>query len=133
MPIWQACVRLWDAQSVIEDEPLIALDVGECFRRAGAFVLTVFNLRNGLRLAGDADLSAAVVDFVLSDGEGTAVCERLNERGIAFVLHSGYSHVHEACRVGVVVPKPAKANDLVVTIASLLHVEAGPWLRRSAS
>jgi DNA-binding response OmpR family regulator len=55
---------------VIEDEPLIALDVGECFRRAGAFVLAAFNLRDGLRLAGDADLSAAVVDLKLTRFRG---------------------------------------------------------------
>jgi DNA-binding response OmpR family regulator len=91
---------------VIEDEPLIALDVAECFRQAGASVLTAFNLRDGLHLAGDADLSAAVVDSGLGDGEGTAVYERLNEHGIPFVLHSRYSHVW-AHRVMATCMKPA--------------------------
>jgi DNA-binding response OmpR family regulator len=65
---------------VVEDEPLIAFDIVECFRKAGASVLTAHNLRDGLCLAGHPDLSAAVVDFGLSDGDGTALCERLTRR-----------------------------------------------------
>lgn len=110
---------------VVEDEPLVALDIVESFKQAGASVYTACNLHDGLRLAGHPDLSAAIVDFGLSDGEGTALCERLNERGLPFVLHTGYTHVHEACRTGVVVHKPATAFQLVSTVEKLLHREAG--------
>ena len=48
---------------------------------------------------------------------------RLTERGIPFVLHSGYSHVHDACLAGIVIPKPADPTELVTTIARLLHSE----------
>jgi hypothetical protein len=68
-------------------------------------VLAAHRLSDGLRLAGHPDLSAAVVDFGLSDGEGTALCERLKERGIPFVLHSGYHHAGEACPADVLVAK----------------------------
>jgi DNA-binding response OmpR family regulator len=105
---------------VVEDEPLIALDIVEGFRNAGASVMTAHQLRDGLRLAGHPDLSAAVVDFGLSDGDGTELCERLAERHIPFVLHTGYQHVHEACHGGVLVPKPAAPAALVSTVASLL-------------
>jgi CheY-like chemotaxis protein len=74
-----------------------------------------------LRLAGMPDLSAAVVDFGLSDGDGAALCQLLKERRIPFVLHSAYDHVHEACRDGVVVPKPADPAVLVSTIAGFLQ------------
>jgi hypothetical protein len=33
-----------------------------------------------------------VVDYGLSDGEGTALCERLKAWGIPFILHSGHTH-----------------------------------------
>jgi DNA-binding response OmpR family regulator len=111
---------------VLEDEPLIALDIANCFRKAGASVLSAHNLCDGLRLAGHPDLSAAIVDFGLNDGDGTAVCERLNELGIPFVLHSGYSHVDDGCRAGLVIPKPARPTELVITIARLLRRESGP-------
>jgi DNA-binding response OmpR family regulator len=110
---------------VVEDEPLVALDIVESFKQAGASVYTACNLRDGLRLAGHPDLSAAIVDFGLSDGEGTALCERLNARGLPFVLHTGYTHVDEACRSGIVVPKPATGFQLVSTVEKLLHREGG--------
>ena len=106
---------------IVEDEPLIALDIVDCFRRAGASVLAAQTLADGLRLAGLPELSAAVVDFGLSDGDGTALCEQLRARGIPFVLHSGYSHVRDACRHAVLVPKPANPDVLVTTVARLLH------------
>ena len=110
---------------VVEDEPLIAHDIVDCFRSAGASVLIAHRLEDGLRLAGHPDFSAAVLDFDLSDGECTAVCECLDERGIPFVLHSEYTHVHEACLAGTVIPKPADPTELVATIARLLHPEEG--------
>lgn len=106
---------------VVEDEPLIALDIVEDFKTAGASVFSARNLCDGLRLAGHPDLAAAVVDFGLSDGDGTALCERLNERGVPFVLHSGYPHLSGACRLGIVVPKPAAPGQLVSTIEKLLQ------------
>lgn len=106
---------------VVEDEPLIALDIVEAMRTAGASVLTAHRLVDGLRLAGHPDLSAAVVDFGLSDGVGTELCERLNQRGVPFVLHSGYQHVHESCRSGTVVPKPASPYELVSAVEGLVR------------
>ena len=109
---------------VVEDEPLVAFDVVESFKAAGAFVHAAHNLRDGMRLAAHPDLSAAVLDFGLSDGEGSALCERLNERRVPFVLHTGYTHVHESCRPGIVIQKPAAPEQLVSAIERLL--QAGP-------
>ncbi len=106
---------------VVEDEPLIVLAIVEDLKAAGAAVHTAYNLCDGLRLADHPDLSAAVVDFGLSDGKGSALCERLNERHVPFVLHTGYTHVHEVCRSGIVVPKPAVPGQLVSMIEKLLQ------------
>ena len=106
---------------VVEDEPLIALAIVEDFKAAGASVHTAYNLCDGLRFADHPDLSVAVVDFGLSDGKGSVLCERLNERQVPFVLHTGYTHVHEACRSGIVVPKPAAPGQLVSVIERLLQ------------
>lgn len=105
---------------IVEDQPLIALNIIEGFRNAGASVLSARNLRDGLRLAALPDLSAAVLDFGLSDGDGTALCTRLTERGVPFVLHTGYAHVDAACHTGVLIPKPATPEDLVSAISGLL-------------
>lgn len=106
---------------VVEDEPLIALDIVEAMRKAGASVLTAHLLADGLRLAAHPDLSAAVLDFGLSDGMGTELCEALNQRQVPFVLHSGYEHVHDACRSGIVVPKPAAPHHVVSAVEKLVR------------
>src|SRR2546423_6457380 len=103
---------------IVEDEPLIALDITEGFRSAGASVLSAHNLQDGLRLAGHPDLSAAVLDFGLPDAEGTALCERLRDRQIPFVLHTGYQHTNEACHAGELVLKPTPPAGLDSTVAS---------------
>lgn len=110
---------------VVEDEPLIALDIVESLSAAGASVFTAHNLCDGLRLATQPDLSAAVVDFGLSDGNGSALCDLLHERGIPFVLHSGYGHTHDAYPSATILPKPAAPGQLVDAIERLIR-ENGP-------
>ena len=105
---------------VVEDEPLIAMHIAEGLRKAGASVMTAHTLCDGLRLAGHPDLTAAIIDFRLRDDDGTALCERLHQRGVPFVLHTGYSHVDEACRRGVVVMKPATPEQLAMAIDAMI-------------
>ena len=111
---------------VVEDEPLIALALAENFKAAGASVYTAYNLCDAIRLAAHPDLSAAVVAVGLPDGQGSALCERLTERQVPFVLHTGYTHVHEACRSGIVVPKPALPQQWVSVVESLLQGRPQP-------
>src|SRR5262245_54451629 len=98
---------------VVEDEPLIALDIAECLQADGASVKTAHSLADGLRLAQFPDLSAAILDFGFIDGEGTELCERLKVRGVPFVMYSGYEHVADVCRSGIVLPKPATREQLL--------------------
>lgn len=106
---------------IVEDEPLIAIEIVRAFESAGARVLKTSTLREALVLVEDDALSAAVLDHGLSDGDSTQLCERLKELGIPFVLHSGYSAVEGACRDAAFVPKPANPEVLVTTIEGLLR------------
>ena len=106
---------------IVEDEPLIALDIARSFEAAGARTLTVRLLRDAFPAVEDDALSAAVLDHVLSDGDSSPLCERLKERNIPFVLHSGYSIVDGACRDGVQVEKPANPQVLVTAVEGLLR------------
>ena len=69
---------------IVEDEPLIVLDIAAAFENAGAVVLTALSLSDAFRLVEEDGLSAAVVDFGLGDGNGDVLCGRLVERGILF-------------------------------------------------
>jgi CheY-like chemotaxis protein len=98
---------------VAEDQSLVALDIADSLTKAGATVLSAATLREGLRLAEHPHLSAAILDFGLRDGDTGVLCARLTERGIPFVVYTGYDQLHEACRAGELVRKPALPGTLL--------------------
>jgi hypothetical protein len=75
---------------IIEDEPLIALDIEIDFRRVGAKVLSTAYFWVGLHFAEHPGLSAAVLDLRLGLEDCTAICRRLSELRIPFMFYSGY-------------------------------------------
>jgi CheY-like chemotaxis protein len=88
---------------VVEDQSLVALDIADSLTKAGASVQRAATLQEGLPLAEHPQLSAAILDFVLRDGDSGVLCARLTERGIPFVVYTGYDEVPAACRNGVIV------------------------------
>ena len=106
---------------IVEDEPLIAFDIIQAFEGAGAEVKAARTLAEAKCLVEGDGLSGAVIDFGLGNDEADGLCDRLTERKIPFVLHSGFSHVGDACRSGIVVPKPANPTRLVDALAEALE------------
>jgi CheY-like chemotaxis protein len=92
---------------IVEDEPLIALDIRFAFEKAGASVVTVNSLPDAIRHVEQDGLSGAVLDYGRRSQDGDALCRHLRQRSIPFVLHSGYGHTSDACDGGIVIPKPA--------------------------
>jgi CheY-like chemotaxis protein len=75
---------------VVEEEPLLALELEEQFHRAGARVLAAGKLHEALHMAEHPALSAAVVNLRLGSDNTTRVCRRLSQLGIPFILHTRY-------------------------------------------
>ena len=106
---------------LVEDEPLIALEIANAFTEVGARVMTVRSRRDAVIAVEDGGLSAAVLDHALGDGDSSQLYERLKARNIPFVLHSGYTQLDGACDAGVQVAKPADPQVLVTTVERLLR------------
>jgi len=106
---------------IVEDEPLIALEIVTAFQNAGAVALTARSLTEAIHLVEHDGLSAAVLDFGLADGDADAVCARLDERHITFILHSGYTRHGLIYDRGTVIPKPACPETLIKTVVGLLR------------
>ena len=104
---------------VIEDEAIIALEFSAALEQDGATVLMARSIKDALAHIGNGNVSAAIVDRVLTDGLCTPICEQLNARGIPFVMHSGYGDLDVPCLAGVHYPKPASRFDMVREIESL--------------
>lgn len=111
---------------IVEDEPLIALDIAAAFEKSGAKVTTTGLLRHAVVLVEDDDLSAAVLDHLLGDGDSEVLCKRLEERGIPFLNYSGLQEPEGACRHGASIAKPADPSSLVAMVAELLKRREAP-------
>jgi CheY-like chemotaxis protein len=107
---------------VVEDEPLIALDLETFLRGAGAQVHSACSLERALQLAGRPGLSAAVLDYGLSARDCGAVCDRLQQRRIPFVIYSGYPDLRQKFPDAVIIPKPAALADIVDALKALLPI-----------
>jgi DNA-binding response OmpR family regulator len=108
---------------VLEDEPLIALDIMTAFEQAGATVVPARTLAKARNIVEQGVLSAAVLDFGLGDGDAEQLCRLLRERGIPCVLHSGYSHADVTCSKCISIPKPASPDALIRAVAQLVPSE----------
>jgi two-component system, response regulator PdtaR len=107
---------------VVEDEPLVALEVQMALREAGARVVAASYVETALCSTEHPNLSAAVVDIRLGDGNGTAVCRRLRHLGVPFLMHTAYPPPDVATHWQdvPVIMKPANSGQIVATLHSLL-------------
>src|SRR5438552_3510338 len=91
---------------VVEDEPLISLEMTAIFESAGAKVHVARTLADAVRLLGHGDLSAAVLDFGLGSEHVSALCGCLRERSVPFMFYTGHADIRRSYPEAVVVEKP---------------------------
>jgi DNA-binding NtrC family response regulator len=105
---------------VIEDEPLIAIEITTAFERVGATVTKVSTARQALAHLELAEPCAVIMDLLLGSDDARPLITHLEVRGIPYVIYSGFVR---STNLGAAVPqisKPANADMLVTTVAGLL-------------
>ena len=105
---------------IVEDEPLIALDIAEAFGPTGAVLTTTTTAEHGLILAQNDGLSAAILDHALPDGDCSKLCEVLKQRHIPFIVYSGFGPGADACKDAPHLSKPAEPEVLVTLLQDLI-------------
>ena len=106
---------------LVEDEFLILLDLEHLLQSEGARVTTASDLRDGLDVVERA-FDAAVLDVRLPDGDVFPLAERLQERGVPLVFHSGHAQAEEVLGqfpAAVALAKPAAERVLIDAVARL--------------
>jgi len=118
---------------IVEDEPLIALDVCEALHAAGASVIAGTNVSDALRLIWQAEIAAAVVDVKLGADDCSRVCRALANRDIPFIFYTAYSAAPVLKEwPGVpVIAKPSSTMNIVAAIEKL--IARGPQIRDLAA
>ena len=107
---------------VVEDEPLIALDLERYLQGAGAYVLCASAHARALRLMDRPGLSAAVLDYSLTDGDCRPVSALfgLARVGFRFPTDGHSAKLKRSClRQGALVP-----SDFSPSSDSLCAIEA---------
>jgi len=61
------------------------------------------------------------LDYGLSDGDSSPLCSRLKERGIPFILYSGFPPVDGDCSAGLHMTKPAGEGALTAALERLIR------------
>jgi DNA-binding NtrC family response regulator len=107
---------------LVEDEPLIALDIEHRLRSEGVRVITAGHLDAALYMAEHPDLSGAVVDLCLGEESATPIFRRLAHRNLPFVVYTGYATEALAREwpSAAIVQKPASLDDIVDALAQCL-------------
>jgi DNA-binding response OmpR family regulator len=110
---------------VVEDEPLIALDISASLQDAGAEVVRAANVENALAAIAAHRCSAAVLDYWLGGESGRAVARRLKEKHVPFLYYSGRALDDFTTGTGApVIAKPPGGREIVGMLRLLLDGKA---------
>jgi len=111
---------------LVEDQPLICLELCETLTEAGLHVIGPANTAAGAQfLLKRCVPSAAIVDVRVRDGASAEVVQRLKERNIPFLVHSRHPQ-HAAARdlqKAPWLPKPASPADLLALLGRVRNLE----------
>jgi PAS domain S-box-containing protein len=122
---------------IVEDEPLVAMDLESSLTAAGCEVMgTAGTLREARALCADAQCDAALVDVNLGGQPVDELAAALTKRNIPFAFVTGYGRdaLPQGFRDAVVLTKPFEQTGLVATVELLVYQAAGVIpLRRKQS
>ncbi|MCW1382814.1 response regulator [Novosphingobium sp. KCTC 2891] len=105
---------------IVEDEFIVAAMLGDILEDEGAVLLgPAGTLAEGLALAGGEALDAAVLDWNLGGEPGAPIARALRERGVPFVIATGYGVVQDEFSGVTVLSKPYQPGALVAELARL--------------
>ena len=113
---------------LLEDEPLILMDLEFAAEDEGCTVFCASNVKKALSYLEHQDIDVAILDVTLKGKENCVpVAEELDRRGIPYLLHSGdLNRAEERVRkLGAIhLPKPADSEHVIETALNLLKEDA---------
>jgi DNA-binding response OmpR family regulator len=108
---------------LLEDEPLIALDMEETLREAGFGIIVTFDTaKHALAWLAESAPAFAIADPRLKDGFCVEVVALLLERSIPFIVYSGDADIRqeEGFRQGIWLAKPASPEEVNAALDTLV-------------
>lgn len=104
---------------VVEDEPLVGLDLAEALTSLGARVVSAHAVAGAIMAVDRVELSAAVLDINLRGQDCAPICQHLRARGIPFLFSTGYDAAPDGWAGVPIVSKPALRQQIIDGVAAL--------------
>ena len=106
---------------IVEDEPLIALDIHAALSAVGASIVAATKGLEALELIRIAEIKVAVLDIDLGDVDCSTLCRALARRKVPFLFYTGHPEagVLKQWPDASVLIKPADPDDIVRRVAAL--------------
>jgi DNA-binding response OmpR family regulator len=106
---------------ILEDEPLIRIDIEEMVREAGCATIAVDTLERAHAALAGRRPDGAILDALLAVGDTFALARELLAAGVAVIFVTGYAAgIPPDLSVCPVVEKPFAAEDLKSAMAAAL-------------
>lgn len=110
---------------ILEDEPLIRMDMEDILRDAGSAITTAGTLESAGAILAAGLPDVAILDVLLPDGDTFALARELMGRQVAIVFVTGYpSGIPADLAAWPVVGKPFAPGDLTAAIGTALAARA---------
>jgi len=108
---------------IVEDEPLIALDLHAALYAAGAGIIAATNAKEALRLISRNEISAAVIDIRLGNQDSLEVCQALFHHRVPFLFYTAHADADllKAWPEVPVLLKPAPSWEIAARIGELIR------------
>lgn len=106
---------------VVEDDPIIALDLAQTLCNAGAVVIgPALMVASALQMVEDSLPDLAVLDWRLETETTAPVARRLAELGVPFLFHTSSRGDPETFHPGIlIIDKPTRPEQLVHALQAL--------------
>lgn len=105
---------------IVEDEPMIAMDIAQAFEDCGSHVTITNTLRHAAILIEHDELSGAILDHSLGSFNSSVIYARLQERGIPFIIYTGLLPEAGIPVDALHVIKPATNSTLITAMLNLI-------------
>ncbi len=108
---------------VVEDEPVVAMCLEDILEALGCVTIgPASRLSEGLSLARSSPADAAILDINLGGERSDEIAAALRERGIPFVLATGYPVPPEGFpHAAPLIEKPYREHQVEAALAALLR------------
>jgi CheY-like chemotaxis protein len=107
---------------IVEDDPIIGLDLSETIAAAGAFVMgPAHDVPSALALLENAPVNAAVLDHLIVGGDSRPIADLLVRRGVGFLFHTSHRGDLPTRYPSVkIIDKPSRPDELVRSLQALV-------------